>query len=722
MKKIISDYGKLLIPTLVIFLVVPFIFLFFSSEKEILDITLSWVMCPLLFVGTSFYLSYFEKVRWDYPIILFCGLLISFYMFSIVASGVALIFNLISGYIALLIGYLYSKKELKISEKKKYSKMEKVAFNIWVPLFTTLALENYYNFCTFRGIYLPLHIQSFLFALVLIGVFYLVFLFICGDTLKTNIVFSIFLLVLFIINQFRIFYTSDTFTLVDIMFVKTGGGGELGSLMDATLISGIKLLIVPTLIVIMLILWQCTISKRLIIKIKLKNRLILGVSSLTVLLLLILPIDVIDKGIINIFYNTSLPVDYSIPTSNTRYYRKFGVFSGMYGKYLENRRYEPDGYDKDELERVLSSAKKKDGTWGTPNVIAVFSESFWDLSKIEGIKFDKDVIGNFNALKNEGHLFEMISPSYAGVSANAEFELLTGGSLNYFSKGYIPYFQLYKDEKAREYPSVIREFNNNNYKTMVINATGKTMFNCEYVYGLMGVKERRHIYDELSGSDGYVSDDYMISEIIKELGKKDSDEKLFLLALTMGGHMPYYADKYDKYDIKITSSEYNKDVTDTVHSYAQGIYNADKELKRLYDYIKSIDEETIIVFFGDHLPYLQSSEGRDILEEVGLVRDDLEGIYNRYNTEALVLANYDIDFDDTKYISNDMLLTYVLNNMDIELSPYYSWLYSTKDVYGSSNYVISVDKTGKSYFTKGLKGEMKDMYELREKMQYMLFR
>ena len=722
MRKIINGYKEFLIPIIIIFFLLPLLLLLFPSVKDNFDTVLSWILSPILFSGTSFYLSYVKRVRWDYPIILFCVLLSSFYLFSIVASGVSIIFNLLCGYLALFIGNILNKKKNIPMEKKKYSNRYKLVFNIWVPLFTTLVLENYYNYCTFRGIYFPYHIQSFLFALLLIYLFYLVFLFITGNTFRANIVFSVFLLTLFIINQFRIFYTSDTFTLVDIMFIKTGGGGELGSLMDATLVSGIKLLLIPTLIVIILILWQCSLSKNLIIKIKLKNRLVIGSCVSVMLLLLFLPIDIIDRSIIKMFYNTTLPIDYTITASNTRYYRKFGVFSGMYGKYLENRRYEPNEYNEDELKKILDSVKKKDGKWGNPNVIAIFSESFWDLSKIEGIEFDKDVIGNFNSLKSEGHLFEMISPSYAGVSANAEFELLTGGSLNYFSKGYIPYFQLYKDEKAREYPSVIREFNNNGYMTKIINATGKTMFNCEYVYGLMGVKERRHIYDEMRSNDGYVSDEYMISEIIKELDRKDTDEKLFLLALTMGGHMPYYIDKYEKYDIKVTNSEYNKDITETVLSYAQGIYNADKELKRLYDYINELEEETIIVFFGDHLPFLQSSTGRDILEEVGLVRDDLEGIYNKYNTQALVLANYDIDFDDTKYISNDMLLTYVLNNMDINLSSYYTWLYSTKDIYGSSNYVISVDKTGKAYFTKGLKGEMHDAYKLREKMQYMLFR
>ena len=67
-------------------------------------------------------------------------------------------------------------------------------------------------------------------------------------------------------------------------------------------------------------------------------------------------------------------------------------------------------------------------------------------------------------------------------------------------------------------------------------------------------------------------------------------------------------------------------------------------------------------------------------------------------------------------------MTYVLYNMDLELSPFYKWLYSTKEVLPSSNFVVSQDNDGKLYFTLDLKDKMKEMYELREKVQYMLFK
>ena len=129
-------------------------------------------------------------------------------------------------------------------------------------------------------------------------------------------------------------------------------------------------------------------------------------------------------------------------------------------------------------------------------------------------------------------------------------------------------------------------------------------------------------------------------------------------------------------------------------------------------------------FFGDHLPHLATPDGKDALFTTGFLSDDynLESVYNQYNTTALIMSNYDIDFDDTNYLSPDLLMTYVLQNMDIELSPFYKWLYTTKDKLPSSNYVVAQDNDGKKYFTLNLEGEMKEMYDLREKVQYMLFK
>jgi hypothetical protein len=145
---------------------------------------------------------------------------------------------------------------------------------------------------------------------------------------------------------------------------------------------------------------------------------------------------------------------------------------------------------------------------------------------------------------------------------------------------------------------------------------------------------------------------------------------------------------------------------------------------RLYDYIQTVDEPTIMVFFGDHLPYLTDTETKeDIIESLSYfnTNDSLLNSYRKYNTQALILANFDLgENEGMDYLSPDMLLTTIVNKMGLELSPYYRWLYSTKDSLSCSNYLVTADSSGNLSWTKDLDGDVKDTLDLKEKMQYMV--
>lgn len=189
------------------------------------------------------------------------------------------------------------------------------------------------------------------------------------------------------------------------------------------------------------------------------------------------------------------------------------------------------------------------------------------------------------------------------------------------------------------------------------------------------------------------------------------------MALTMQGHMGYSKDKYSNYDIEIKNSPYNNKINEEVLSYAQGVYDMDKALKKLYDFIKTYDEPTIIVFYGDHLPYLNYVFNGKYFNTDNKVLN----LYRKYNTESLILANFDIEEKNYKYVGPDLLVTYILNNMDINLSKYYKWLYKYIDILPASNMYISVDKDGNVYNTDNLDEELYKYYDIRRNIQYKYF-
>lgn len=71
-----------------------------------------------------------------------------------------------------------------------------------------------------------------------------------------------------------------------------------------------------------------------------------------------------------------------------------------------------------------------------------------------------------------------------------------------------------------------------------------------------------------------------MDETIKALENKEKNKKIFYMNCTIQSHQSYNIEKYDKYDISISSSKLDEDLSNTILSYAQGAYDADKQLRK----------------------------------------------------------------------------------------------------------------------------------------------
>lgn len=593
-----------------------------------------------------------------------------------------------------------------------------------VPFFMVLILEMFFNICC-KGVRWMLDIQTN--ALIFDMIFaYLIYGILFASTKKMStatIIFSIFVFLLLAINQIKLAYTGEPIYFSDINFISNID--NLFGIVENNISKIIKLYIITFLIMgglYFFIIFFVKRNERTINNIK--ARLIILISSIVILIILFVPNKYTKNLFLNIFLNLGQHKDYAVDTTNISYYTNHSMLAGMYGVLLNNYFEEPENYNEEELINILcdENINNMKGEWGKPNIIVVFSESFWDINRQSDVKFDKDVTPNISRLKKEGKFIETISCSYGGMSENVAFELLTGGSLNYFTKGYIPIMSLYKNENSKNIPSIVKELKNNGYRSKIV--FGKDYYNSEKSMKKIGFDE----YVELKGKKDnikgkFISDNYITDVIINELENK-TEEKIFCMAETIQNHMPYTLNKYDKYDIGIEESNLSKEMNDAILSYAQGVYDADKELNRLYEYIKTYEEPTILIFLGDHLPYLYTKTGENAIDKLSYFNtdNDIENLYRKYNTQTLILSNYDINLENLpNFMSNNNILTYIANNLDIQLSSYYRWLYSTIEDLPASNSYISIDLKGNKYSTEQLENNMKRIYKLRENMQYKFF-
>ena len=594
----------------------------------------------------------------------------------------------------------------------------------FIPFFITITIEIFFGLLN-GGIISILNMNgmSLIFSIMIIYLIYGILIAITKKLSISTIIISVLSIMLLIINQIKIAYTGETIYISDINFLSNIDGiAKMIVAKDLLMLTKIYFFHIVALISVFCIIIRYTLRNDFILK-NIKARIIILISAILVLVFLFIP----NKNTKNIFLNIFLETEQGSYTTSVSYCDDYSLISGIYGILLNDRFYEPQNFNKKVLNMELNNTKNQETKLlGIPNIIVVFSESFWDIDKQDDVVFNRQVAPNIKRLKNEGKLIDTLSCTYGRLSENIAFELLTGGSLNYFQNGYIPIMSLYKKESSSQIPSILKELKKNNYKSKIV--FGEDYYNSEKSMKRLGFDEYLDI--EISGvtktaqNRNNISDEYITNLIIKELENKNKGEKIFYMTETIQNHMPYKINKYTNYDIKIKQSNLESEMNDTILSYAQGIYEADKQLNRLYEYIKNYEEPTILIFLGDHLPYLYTESGKNALEYISYFNTqyEIENLYRKYNTQALILSNYNINIDTMpQYLSNNMLLTYIVNNMDIELSSYYKWLYSTMKYLPATNSYISLDKNGNKYFTQNLKGDMERINKLREHMQYKFF-
>jgi phosphoglycerol transferase MdoB-like AlkP superfamily enzyme len=166
---------------------------------------------------------------------------------------------------------------------------------------------------------------------------------------------------------------------------------------------------------------------------------------------------------------------------------------------------------------------------------------------------------------------------------------------------------------------------------------------------------------------GFISDDVFIDQIINEFEKK-ADRKIFIFGLSMQNHKPYNPNKYDDYDIEVYSNNLSEKEIGEFQAYSQGLYDADKSLGKLINYLSNYDEPTVLLFFGDHLPSFESDN--DIYDKLNYPNGEID----KYTTPFLIWSNYDSSRDDIKIISSNFLGNELLNYIDITKNSFFEFL------------------------------------------------
>ena len=346
-----------------------------------------------------------------------------------------------------------------------------------------------------------------------------------------------------------------------------------------------------------------------------------------------------------------------------------------------------------------------------PNVIVIMNEAFSDLSILGNYTTNESVMPFVKSLMENG---ENTISGYMDVSvlggntANTEFEFLTGYTMAFLPQGCIPYQQYVKDETDSMATS-LKELGYYNVAMHPYNATG---WDRDKVY-------QRFAFDEfiaLDAFDGaeflrkYVSDRADYEKLIEVYEGKESGKPLFMFNVTMQNHSSY-TDLFDNFtpDIVVEGVD-----SVALNQYLSLMKESDRAIEELVTYFDNQEEDTIIVFFGDHQPTDSVVSPIYKLNGGSVYSLTEEEQRLRYQVPYFIHANFDIEEKYGKQTSANFLGIEALQAAGIPLTAYQNYMMDLKQEYDS----ISVMQTTTTDGVVESISDTKDKLQVYQQLQY----
>lgn len=326
----------------------------------------------------------------------------------------------------------------------------------------------------------------------------------------------------------------------------------------------------------------------------------------------------------------------------------------------------PDAYDPARLRELSAETEDEDEDAASahPTIIAIMNESFADLSFIgSNLRTDEEFMPFIRSLKENTIKGYACSSVFGGNTANSEFEFLTGHSMAFLPSGSIPYQQYLSDGCY----SMVSALKQQGYACVAMTPWVPTGWNLRQAYKDMGFDETHFIDDfgDISLVRDRPSDRGMYEYLIRRYEQRDKDSPLFLFGVTMQNHSSY------TYDNALYPSVIHlKDSPQSfpeVEQYLTLIHESDAALADLVAYFSGVDEEVVIVFFGDHLPFLPTAFYQMLHDAP---TDSLDEMEKERAVPYLIWTNYDSPAQTPPLTSLNYLSNYVYEAAGLPLPAY----------------------------------------------------
>ena len=293
-----------------------------------------------------------------------------------------------------------------------------------------------------------------------------------------------------------------------------------------------------------------------------------------------------------------------------------------------------------------------------PNIIFLQLESFYDLTNIEGYEYSQNPHPIYSYLKENLPGGLLTVPSIGAGTANTEFETIAGMDVSLFGIAEYPYLSVLQNQTCESMAYNAKAYG---YTTHAIHNHKGTFYDRNKVFPHLGFDtftSLENMPNIVRNQRKWGKDSMLIEPILSSLDSTYGKDLIYTISVQPHGRYPSES-TYKKHlmgqepRIAVTGNEHNPENPGFTY-YVNQVYEVDLFIGQLILELSCIDEPTVLILYGDHLPAFSVQKYWTLKEG------------DCYQTDYIIWNNCGIDFSDATNLATYQLASYVFSKTGID--------------------------------------------------------
>ena len=287
----------------------------------------------------------------------------------------------------------------------------------------------------------------------------------------------------------------------------------------------------------------------------------------------------------------------------------------------------PEGYEEQAALEILSAYPSDDIPEQTKiSLIVTQLEAFTDLSEVTNRITGADPYAEYHAILDESYHGTLLPNVFAGGTIDTERCVLTGfAALENFRRPSWSYARYFADQ---------------GYTVQGAHAGYEAFYNRLNVNENLGVPGYRFIEGYYENYvTGVPLDDFFLKDITDHALAAMESGPVFSFNVTYQNHGPYSADYRWFPDEFIPLGDLAESDYYIANNYLWGIQDTARQMQIMLDAFRELEEPVILVFFGDHKPWMGDQSVTYPALGIDISSQSDESFFNYYATDYLFWAN-----------------------------------------------------------------------------------